>query len=159
MPDIDVDFCSSRRDEVIDHIYKTFGDENVAVVANVNTMSPRSAVRIVAEALGFAPTEINALAKHVPHHGDAARIREYLAGAWPELTRLAAAGRARDTPAPEGVTPAVPRPRGRYGASSTWSSASTPSPCTWARTWGASSSPTGPSPTTPRSSGRPKEWW
>ncbi len=85
MPDIDVDFCSSRRDEVIDHIYQTFGSENVAVVANVNTMSPRSAVRIVAEALGFAPTEINALAKHVPRHGDAARIREYLAGAWPEL--------------------------------------------------------------------------
>jgi hypothetical protein len=85
MPDIDVDFCSSRRDEVIDHIYKTFGSANVAVVANVNTMSPRSAVRIVAEALGFAPTEINALAKHVPRHGDAARMREYLGGAWPEL--------------------------------------------------------------------------
>ena len=66
MPDIDVDFCSSRRDEVIEHIYKTFGNENVAVVANINTMSPRSAVRIVAEALGYAPTEINALAKHVP---------------------------------------------------------------------------------------------
>ena len=85
MPDIDVDFCSVRRDEVIDYIYRTFGDCNVAVVANVNTMSPRSAVRIVAEALGFAPTDINALAKHVPRHGDAARIREYLAGAWPEL--------------------------------------------------------------------------
>ena len=85
MPDIDVDFCSSRRDEVIDHIYKTFGSENVAVVANVNTMSPRSAVRVVAEALGFAPTEINALAKHVPRHGDAARMREYLGGSWPEL--------------------------------------------------------------------------
>ncbi len=94
MPDIDVDFCSSRRDEVIDHIYKTFGDQNVAVVANVNTMSPRSAVRIVAEALGFAPTEINALAANVPHHGDAARIREYLAGAWPEL---------RDSPLQDGA--------------------------------------------------------
>lgn len=85
MPDIDVDFCSARRDEVIEHIYQTFGNENVAVVANVNTMSPRSAVRIVAEALGYAPSEINALAHNVPHHGDAARIREYLAGAWPEL--------------------------------------------------------------------------
>ena len=85
MPDIDVDFCSARRDEVIEYIYQTFGEENVAVVANVNTMSPRSAVRIVAEALGFAPTEIDALAQNVPRHGDAARIREYLAGAWPEL--------------------------------------------------------------------------
>jgi hypothetical protein len=28
MPNIDVDFCSSRRDEVIDHIYKTFGSEH-----------------------------------------------------------------------------------------------------------------------------------
>jgi len=111
MPDIDVDFCSSRRDEVIDHIYKTFGSENVAVVANVNTMSPRSAVRIVAEALGFAPTEINVLAKNIPRHGDAARIREYLAGAWPEL---------RDSPLQDGAH-AVPeasgslaRPAGRY---------------------------------------------
>ena len=62
------------------------------MVANVNTMSPRSAVRIVAEALGFAPTEINALAKHVPRHGDAGphpRVPgRRLAGA----ARLAAAG-------------------------------------------------------------------
>jgi DNA polymerase III alpha subunit len=111
MPDIDVDFCSSRRDEVIEHIYQTFGSENVAVVANVNTMSPRSAVRIVAEALGFAPTEINALAKHVPRHGDAARIREYLAGAWPEL---------RDSPLQDGAHAVAPRdgvpgqPEGHY---------------------------------------------
>ena len=111
MPDIDVDFCSSRRDEVIEHIYQTFGTENVAVVANINTMSPRSAVRIVAEALGFTPTEINALAKNVPRHGDAARMREYLAGAWPEL---------RDSPLQDSA-PAVPaadgapgRPEGRY---------------------------------------------
>ncbi len=109
MPDIDVDFCSSRRDEVIEHIYQTFGNESVAVVANINTMSPRSAVRIVAEALGYAPTEINTLAKHVPRHGDAARIREYLAGAWPEL---------RDSPLQDGAhaAPAVPsQPDGRGG--------------------------------------------
>lgn len=85
MPDIDVDFCSARRDEVIAHIYDTFGEQNVAAVANVNTMSPRMAVRIVAEALGFAPAVINALAKNVPRHGDAGKIREYLAGGWPEL--------------------------------------------------------------------------
>lgn len=85
MPDIDVDFCSKRRDEVIDYIYRTFGQENVAAVATVNTMSPRSAVRIVAEALGYTPSEVTALARNVPRHGNAARIREYLAGAWPEL--------------------------------------------------------------------------
>ena len=119
MPDIDVDFCSSRRDEVIEHIYKTFGNENVAVVANINTMSPRSAVRIVAEALGYAPTEINALAKHVPRHGDAARIREYLAGAWPELRdsplQDGAHAVTATPPSPDGTTPGSPaRSEGRY---------------------------------------------
>ncbi len=122
MPDIDVDFCSSRRDEVIEHIYKTFGNENVAVVANINTMSPRSAVRIVAEALGFAPTEINALAKHVPRHGDAARLREYLAGSWPELRDSPLQDGSHEVPAtppvPDGkggFTPGSPRhPAGRY---------------------------------------------
>ncbi len=69
----------------------------------------------MAEALGFAPTEINALAQNVPHHGDAARIREYLAGAWPELRDSPLQDGARDMPAPEGATPdgAAP-PRGRY---------------------------------------------
>ncbi|NLT36529.1 MAG: DNA polymerase III subunit alpha, partial [Gaiellales bacterium] len=111
MPDIDVDFCSERRDEVIDYIYRTFGQENVAVVANVNTMSPRLAVRTVAEALGYAPTEINALAKHVPRHGDAARIREYLAGAWPELRDSPLQDSAPPVVAPDGT---VVTPGGRY---------------------------------------------
>jgi len=110
MPDIDVDFCSVRRDEVIEHIYHTFGKENVAVVANVNTMSPRSAVRIVAEALSFAPSEINALARNVPRHGDTARIREYLAGAWPELCDSPLQDSARPSVAPDGTV----NPGGRY---------------------------------------------
>lgn len=110
MPDIDVDFCSVRRDEVIEHIYKTFGPENVAVVANVNTMSPRTAVRIVAEALGFSPSEINALARNVPRHGNAARIREYLAGGWPELCDSPLQDSAPPAAAPDGTT----TPGGRY---------------------------------------------
>ena len=56
MPDIDIDFDSARRDEVIDYIYERFGHDNVAMVANVNTMRAPSAVRIVAKALDFAPT-------------------------------------------------------------------------------------------------------
>ena len=39
MPDIDVDFDSARRDEVIDFIYERFGHEHVAMVATVNTMT------------------------------------------------------------------------------------------------------------------------
>ena len=54
MPDIDVDFDSARRDEIIDFIYKRFGHEHVAMVATVNTMTARSAVRVVARVVRAA---------------------------------------------------------------------------------------------------------
>ena len=78
MPDIDIDFCSARRDEVIQYIYERFGHDKVAMVATVNTMRAPSAVRIVSRAFGFTPDEINALSKHVPW-GSASKLGEMLA--------------------------------------------------------------------------------
>ncbi len=66
MPDIDVDFDSARRDEVIDFIYRRFGREHVAMVATVQTTTARSAVRIAARAFGLPITEVNALSRHLP---------------------------------------------------------------------------------------------
>jgi len=66
MPDIDVDFDSARRDEVIDFIYKRFGIDHVAMVATVNTMTARSAVRTVARAFGLPIEEVNRLSRHLP---------------------------------------------------------------------------------------------
>ena len=66
MPDIDVDFCSRRRDEVIDYIYERFGRDHVAMVATVNTMTARSAVRTVARAFGRGIDEVNALSRYLP---------------------------------------------------------------------------------------------
>jgi error-prone DNA polymerase len=66
MPDIDVDFDSRRRDEVIDYIYDRFGHEHVAMVATVNTMTARSAVRTAAKALGHTADEINAFSRYLP---------------------------------------------------------------------------------------------
>ncbi len=60
MPDVDIDFCSARRDEVIQYIYERFGHDKVAMVATVNTVRAPSAVRIVSRAFGFTPDEINA---------------------------------------------------------------------------------------------------
>jgi DNA-directed DNA polymerase III PolC len=90
MPDIDVDFCSVRRDEVIDYIYERFGRESVAMVATVATTTARSAVRMVARAFGTAPSEIDRLAKLIPW-ASARKIKELLGvvpgdgGALPEL--------------------------------------------------------------------------
>ena len=58
MPDVDIDFCSARRDEVIEFIYERFGHDRVAMVATVNTVRAPSAVRIVSRAFGFTPDEI-----------------------------------------------------------------------------------------------------
>ncbi|HEX9092446.1 MAG TPA: DNA polymerase III subunit alpha, partial [Coriobacteriia bacterium] len=77
MPDIDVDFDSARRDEVIDYIYQRFGAEHVAMVATVNTMTAKSAVRTAAKALGRTPEQVNALSRHLPWV-HARKIREVL---------------------------------------------------------------------------------
>jgi error-prone DNA polymerase len=77
MPDIDVDFDSARRDEVIDFIYRRFGSEHVAMVATVNTTTARSAVRIAARAFGLPIAEVNGLSRHLPWVS-ARRIREVL---------------------------------------------------------------------------------
>lgn len=78
MPDIDVDFDSARRDEVIDFIYRRFGSAHVAMVATVNTMTARSAVRTAARAFGYRIDEVNSLSRHLPWVS-ASRLREVLA--------------------------------------------------------------------------------
>jgi len=64
-PDIDIDFASSRREEVIQYIYRRYGHERTGMVANVVTFRPRLAIREVGKALGFTPATIDRLAKSV----------------------------------------------------------------------------------------------
>ena len=62
-PDIDVDFEHSRREEVIQYIYKKYGRERAAIAATVVTYRPRSAIREVGKAMGFDQSLIDHLAK------------------------------------------------------------------------------------------------
>jgi len=55
MPDIDVDFDSRRRDEVIAYIYDRFGHDHVGDGGHVNTMTARSAVRTAAKRSAIRP--------------------------------------------------------------------------------------------------------
>jgi len=68
-PDIDTDFCSHRRDEVIRHLFEVYQPEQVAMVGTINTFRPRSAINEVAKAHGFKPTEVRALAGRVTRRG------------------------------------------------------------------------------------------
>jgi error-prone DNA polymerase len=65
-PDVDLDLCSLRRDEVRDELARRYKRHGVAVAATAQTMSLRGAVRVAARALGHPPQEINELSKHVP---------------------------------------------------------------------------------------------
>jgi len=62
-PDIDLDIESGRREEVIAYIYERYGRRHAALVANVVTYRPRSALRDVGKALGCDPVEVDHWAK------------------------------------------------------------------------------------------------
>ena len=63
MPDIDLDFCSRRREEVIQYIYHKYGASHVGMVCNYITYCARSAIRDVGKALGLPAPLIDQLAK------------------------------------------------------------------------------------------------
>ncbi|MBV9823733.1 MAG: error-prone DNA polymerase, partial [Actinobacteria bacterium] len=67
-PDIDIDIESDRREEVIQHVYEMHGRQHAAQVANVITYRPRSAVRDIAKALGYAPGQQDAWSKQMASH-------------------------------------------------------------------------------------------
>jgi len=77
-PDLDVDLCWIRRDEVIEHVYATYGRDRVAMISTHNTFQPRSAFREAAKAHGVAHAVVNRLAPRVPHHLEGP-LREVLA--------------------------------------------------------------------------------
>jgi len=64
-PDIDLDIESDRREEAIQYVYGRYGRDRAAQVANVITYRPRSAVRDMGRALGFATGQLDAWSKQV----------------------------------------------------------------------------------------------
>ncbi|GAA4822104.1 error-prone DNA polymerase [Nocardioides caeni] len=68
-PDIDVDFDSDRREEVIQWVYDTYGRRNAAQVCNVISYRPRMAVRDAAKALGFSAGQQDAWSKSIDGWG------------------------------------------------------------------------------------------
>ena len=62
-PDIDIDFSTAHREQVIQYIYEKYGPERTGMVCNVVTYRQRSAIREVGKALGFKEDTIDHLAK------------------------------------------------------------------------------------------------
>ncbi len=77
-PDIDLDFCWKRRDQILQYVYQAYGHDRVAMISTVVTLGARAAVREVAKVLGLEADEIKRLTSRIPHWGvyDLATIRE-----------------------------------------------------------------------------------
>jgi DNA polymerase-3 subunit alpha len=84
MPDLDIDFADSGRDEVIKYVRNKYGEEKCAQIITFGSMQSRLVIKDVARVMGFTPTESNNIAKLVPHN---ASIAEAL-GTSTDLSKL-----------------------------------------------------------------------
>lgn len=66
MPDIDIDFCYERREEVIEYVIEKYGKDNVAQIVTFGTMAARGAIRDVGRALDLSYGRVDYIAKQIP---------------------------------------------------------------------------------------------
>ena len=66
MPDIDIDFCYERRQEVIDYVYEKYGKDKVVQIVTFGTMAARMAVRDVGRVLDIPYAQVDNVAKMIP---------------------------------------------------------------------------------------------
>ena len=86
LPDIDIDFCMDRRDEVIGYVTQKYGTENVSQIITFGSMLAKGVLRDVGRALDMPYSEVDRIAKLVPnrlniiagrgHRGRAAPARD-----------------------------------------------------------------------------------
>ena len=66
MPDIDMDFCYNRREEVIAYVTERYGRDHVSQIVTFGTMAARAAIRDVGRVLGMPYADVDAVAKAIP---------------------------------------------------------------------------------------------
>ena len=85
MPDIDIDFCYNRRDEVIQYVANKYGADHVSQIVTFGTLAARAAIRDVGRALGMSYAEVDTVARAVPQE---LNITIEMALKMPDLRRL-----------------------------------------------------------------------
>ncbi|WP_297130599.1 DNA polymerase III subunit alpha [Terrisporobacter sp.] len=66
MPDIDIDFCYERREEVIDYVKRKYGEDHVAQIITFGTMKAKAAIRDVGRVLDIPYNKVDKIAKEIP---------------------------------------------------------------------------------------------
>lgn len=66
MPDIDIDFCYERRQEVIDYVIQKYGEDHVAQIITFGTLAARAAIKDVGRALAMPYADVDRISKMIP---------------------------------------------------------------------------------------------
>lgn len=66
MPDIDVDFCYNRRDEVIRYMFDKYGEDHVSQIIAFGTLGAKAVVRDVGRVMGMSYSDVDVVAKAIP---------------------------------------------------------------------------------------------
>lgn len=66
MPDIDIDFCYERRQEVIDYVTQKYGKDKVVQIVTFGTMAAKACIRDVGRALDISYSQVDTVAKMIP---------------------------------------------------------------------------------------------
>lgn len=85
MPDIDIDFCAERRDEVVEYVKRRYGADRVAQIVAFDTMKARGAVRDAGRVLGTSEDKIDRTASALPRFGDSSLKKELESGELKEM--------------------------------------------------------------------------
>jgi error-prone DNA polymerase len=109
-PDVDIDFSSERREEVIQYVYERYGPEHTGMVCNLVTYRARSAVREIGLALGFPRPLVDRVAKALETY-DSVMVRRDLEadGGFAEFFRRPDEPRAGEASAAWGVNGSAAR--------------------------------------------------
>ena len=67
MPDIDIDFCFERRQEVIDYVGKKYGADKVVQIVTFGTMAAKGVIRDVGRVMDLPYAYVDSIAKMVPN--------------------------------------------------------------------------------------------
>jgi DNA polymerase-3 subunit alpha len=67
LPDFDIDFCMSRREEVIRYVTQKYGEEKVSQIITFGSMKAKAVVRDVGRVLGMDLAKVNTIAKLIPN--------------------------------------------------------------------------------------------
>jgi len=87
LPDIDIDFCGRRRQEVINYVTERYGQENVCQIITFGTMAARQAIRDVGRVMEIPLNEVDRVAKMIPAMGPDSTIEGALKNI-PELKEI-----------------------------------------------------------------------